>query len=71
MDSANKVTLIENMKEALSVEIIIISLEKRLQIEERKSMKVTFKKESSKGPFRTWKSSKGVKDHVKWNGWNQ
>lgn len=45
---ANKVTLIENMKEAVSTERRIIALEKRPQIEERKSKKVTFKEDSKK-----------------------
>ena len=37
LDRANKVTLVENMKEALSVERSIIALENRSQIDERKS----------------------------------
>jgi len=39
VDRVNKATLVENMKEALSIERIIISLEKRSQTNERKSRK--------------------------------
>jgi len=55
VDRANKVTLVENMKEALSAEIRILSLEKRSQTNETKIKKVTFKDDSknktSKDPF--------------------
>ena len=48
VDRANKATLLENMKEALSVKRRIIALEKRSQTDERKSKKVTFKDDSKK-----------------------
>ena len=55
VDRANKATLVENMKEALSVQRRILALEKRSQIDDRKTKKVTFKddskKKTSKDPF--------------------
>ena len=48
MDRANKATLVENMKEALSVEKRIVALEKKIAQEYRKRKKVTFKDESKK-----------------------
>jgi len=48
VDRSNKVTLVENIKEDLSLERRIIALEKRSQIEERKSKKGKFKKDSKK-----------------------
>ena len=53
VDRANKATLVENMKEALSIEIRIIALEKRSQTNERNSKKVTFKDDSKKKTVRT------------------
>lgn len=46
--SAEKPTLVENMKEAIAVEKCIIALEKKISLKERKSKKVTFKDDSKK-----------------------
>jgi len=43
VDRANKTTLVENIKEVITVEKRIMSLEKKNMIEERKSKKVSFK----------------------------
>ena len=55
VDRACKTTLLENMKEALIVEKIILALEKWSEIEDRKQKKVKFsqdsKKKVSKYPF--------------------
>jgi len=48
VDMATKPTLAENMKEALSVEKHIISLEKKAALEDRKSKNVSFKDDSKK-----------------------
>ena len=55
VDRANKTTLVENMKEAIAVEKLIMALEKKNTIEECKSKKVSFKedpkKKQPKDPF--------------------
>ena len=48
VDRSNKATLVENMKEALSVERIFVALENKTKVEHKKSKKVTFKDESKK-----------------------
>lgn len=48
VDRAAKPTLAKNMKEALSVEKRIISLEEKAALEDRKSKKVSFKDDSKK-----------------------
>ena len=50
VDRASKLTLVENMKEAITVEKRILSLDKKNALEERKSKKVTFRDESKKEP---------------------
>lgn len=55
VDRAGKATLLDNLKEALVVEKRILALEKRLEIEDIKSNKVTFSQDSKnkvlKDPF--------------------
>lgn len=56
VDRYNKKELLDNMKESLSVEKIILSLEKKISLEERKQpKKISFKDESKnkspKDPF--------------------
>ena len=55
VDRASKPTLAENMKESIAIEKIILDLDKKYALEERKSKKVTFrdesKKKSPKDPF--------------------
>jgi len=47
VDRDNKTIFLDNMKEALSVEKIILSLDKKTSLEERKwTKKVSFKDES-------------------------
>lgn len=48
VDTTNKTTLVENMKEALTVETMILALEKKSAQDERKTKKFTFKDESKK-----------------------
>jgi len=50
IDRSSKATLDENMKETLSVENIILALEKKIILEEKKSKKVTFNEEAKNKP---------------------
>lgn len=65
IDRDGKITLSDDMKEALSVEKIILALEKKTILEERKSKKVTFKGETKKKPSKDPFSLEGLQKFLK------